>query len=51
MAEMEKLGKIFRQRYVLERKFLNEQYTPKEVRLMCNKLQSTVLVVDENYFM
>lgn len=31
MAEMEKLGKIFRQRYILERPLLTEQYTPKEV--------------------
>ena len=31
MGEMEKLGKIFRQRYILERPLLTEQYTPKEV--------------------
>ena len=30
---MEKLGKHFRERYILERPFLSEQYTPKEVDL------------------
>ena len=31
---MEKLGKIFRQRYILEHPILSEQYTPKEVDLI-----------------